>query len=113
MKRIIVDWNGNTDYLLMLLTFVGCEIKAGKTEGQAHGHNWRMQDDGVSDPEDAEGGTKKEIIDSWSIVMSTEAGKQIAIDPDDISDEISSEVDHLIEKELKYPVTWREHGEEN
>ena len=48
MKRIIVDWNGNTDYLLMLLTFVGCEIKAGKTNGVAHGHNWHMQDDGAS-----------------------------------------------------------------
>ena len=109
MKRIIVDWNGNTDYLLMLLTFVGCEIKKGKTEGMAHGHNWHMQDG----PEDAEGGTKKEIIDSWSIVMTTEAGKQIAIDSDDISDELSSEVDRLIEKDLKYPVTWREHEEEN
>ena len=51
---------------------------------------------------------KKEVIDSWSIVMTTDTGKQITIDPDDISEELSSEIDRLIEEELKHPVTWRE-----
>lgn len=50
---------------------------------------------------------KKEVIDSWSIVMATDTGGKITIDPDDVRDDLSEEIDRLIEEELKYPVTWR------
>ncbi len=51
----------------------------------------------------------KEVIDSWSIVMTTDTGEKITIDPDDIQDDLSEEIDRLIEEELKYRVTWREY----
>ena len=51
---------------------------------------------------------KEEIIDSWSIVMTTDTGKKITIDPDDIHDDLAEEIDRLIEDELKHRVTWRE-----
>lgn len=50
---------------------------------------------------------EKEVIDSWSIVMTTDTGGKITIDPDDVHDDLSEEIDRLIEEELKYPVTWR------
>lgn len=54
---------------------------------------------------------KKEVIDSWSIVMTTDTGGKITIDLNDIHDDLAEEIDSFIENELKYRVTWREYGE--
>lgn len=51
---------------------------------------------------------KKEVIDSWSVVMTTDTGKKIPIDPDDIHEDLAEDIDRLIENELKYRVTWRD-----
>lgn len=51
----------------------------------------------------------KEItIDSWSIVMTTDSGKNIPIDNSDISDYLAEQIDSVIENDLKHRVTWRE-----
>lgn len=47
MKRITIGWSGKEEYLGMLFTHIGSEIKMGKTEGMAHGLPWRVEDDGT------------------------------------------------------------------
>lgn len=47
MKRITIGWSGKEEYLGMLFTHIGSEIKKGKTEGSAHGYHWRVEDDGT------------------------------------------------------------------
>ena len=52
---------------------------------------------------------KEEIIDSWSIEMTTDTGHKITISNCDIPDDLSEDIDRLIENELNHRVTWREY----
>ncbi len=78
---------------------------------------WRILfkaiEDAYSEMSLEEGGNGKgESIDSWSILMATDKGKQITLAPDDIPVSLSEDIDRLIEHDLKYPVTWRNYEED-